>query len=112
MADRTPLNEKLRKKDGVIDQRKQQIDPAGKHRVDHNEAYTKRSQKQPGQDMRDPQETVDSMPDGEQLAKKRHLQPGTYHNAQGDHAGSKHAAEEFDVKKPQKQVANPLEADQ
>lgn len=112
MTDRTPLNEKHRKKDGVIDQRNQQIDPAGKHRVDHNAVDAKRSQKQPGQDMRDPQETVDSMPDGEQLAKKRHLQPGTYHNAQGDHAGSKHAAEEFNVKNPQKQVANPLADDQ
>ena len=51
---KTPSNEALRKKDGVIDQRKQQIDPAGKHRVDQNEA-AKRSQKQPGQDLRDPQ---------------------------------------------------------
>lgn len=58
MTDKTPTNEELRAKDGVIDQRKQQIDPAGKHRVDVNES-AKRSQKQPGQDLRDPQEDAD-----------------------------------------------------
>lgn len=55
MKEKLPANEALRRKDGVIDQRKQQIDPAGKHRVDQNEA-AKRSQKQPGQDLRDPQD--------------------------------------------------------
>lgn len=59
MTKKTPLNEALRIKDGVIDQRQQQIDPAGKHRVDQNATGAKRSQKQPGQDLRDPQETDD-----------------------------------------------------
>lgn len=54
MKEKAPSTEELRKRDGVIDQRQQQIDPAGKHRVDPNEA-AKRSQKQPGQDLRDPQ---------------------------------------------------------
>lgn len=54
MKEKMPSNEALRNKNGVIDQRKQQIDPAGKHRIDVNEA-AKRSQKQPGQDLRDPQ---------------------------------------------------------
>ena len=55
MKGKIPSNAALRKKDGgVIDQRQQQIDPAGKHRVDPNEA-AKRSQKQPGQVLHDPQ---------------------------------------------------------
>ncbi len=54
MKEKMPSNEALRTKDGVIDQRQQQIDPAGKHRVDPDEA-ARRSQKQPGQDLRDPQ---------------------------------------------------------
>ncbi len=48
-----PTNEILRKTGKIVDQRQQQIDPAGEHRADANEA-AKRSQKQPGQDMRDP----------------------------------------------------------
>lgn len=59
MKKQAPSNEQLRNKDGVIDQRQQQIDPAGKHRVDPNEA-AKRSQKQPGQDLRDPQKDADN----------------------------------------------------
>lgn len=59
MKEKMPANEALRKEDGVIDQRNQQIDPAGKHRVDVNE-NSKRSQKQPGQDLRDPQADTDS----------------------------------------------------
>lgn len=58
MQQKLPANEALRNKDGVIDQRQQQIDPAGKHRDDPNEA-AKRSQKQPGQDLRDPQNRDD-----------------------------------------------------
>ncbi len=54
MQEKLPSNEALRKKGGVIDQRQQQIDPAGKHRDDPNNV-AKRSQKQPGQDLRDPQ---------------------------------------------------------
>jgi hypothetical protein len=49
-----PSNEALRRKGRVIDQRQQQIDPAGHHRADPNDAGGKRSQKQPGQDLRDP----------------------------------------------------------
>lgn len=55
MTEKLPSNEVLRNRNGLIDQRQQQIDPAGKQRVDPNEA-AKRSQKQPGQDLRDPQE--------------------------------------------------------
>ena len=58
MQEKPPSNEVLRKKGGVIDQRQQQIDPAGKHRDDPNEA-AKRSRKQPGQDLRDPQKGDD-----------------------------------------------------
>ena len=58
MEEKTPSNEALRKKGRVIDQRQQQIDPAGKHRDDPNEA-AKQSQKQPGQDLRDPQKGND-----------------------------------------------------
>ncbi len=58
MKEKMPSNEALRKKDGVLDQRNQQIDPAGMHRLDENEA-AKRSQKQPGQDRRDPQGEAD-----------------------------------------------------
>lgn len=45
MTEKIPSNEALRKKRGVIDQRQQQIDPAGKHRVNQNDADPKRSQK-------------------------------------------------------------------
>ena len=58
MHEKSPSNEPLRKKGDLIDQRQQQSDPAGKHRVDPNEA-AKRSQKQPGQDLRDPQKGND-----------------------------------------------------
>ncbi|WP_103333654.1 hypothetical protein [Pseudotabrizicola formosa] len=54
MSQKVPSNEALRTKDGLLDQRKQQIDPAGQHRDDPNDG-AKRSQKQPGQDLRDPQ---------------------------------------------------------
>ena len=68
MTQNIPLNEALRRKDGVIDQRQQQIDPAAKHRDDPNEAGPKRSQKQPGQDLRDPQDepTDGKCPQGRQ----------------------------------------------
>lgn len=59
MKEKTPSNDTLGNKDGVIDQPKQQFDPAGKVRVDQNEA-AKRSQKQPGQDLRDPEEVSDN----------------------------------------------------
>jgi len=40
----------------VIDQRHQQIDPAGNARIDQNEAAAGRSQKQPGQSPDNPQD--------------------------------------------------------
>lgn len=54
MQEKKPANESLRRKDGVIDQRQQQIDPAGKHRDDPN-AAARRPQKQPGQDPGHPE---------------------------------------------------------
>lgn len=45
-----------RRKDNLVDQRQQQIDPAGKHREDPGEAGPHRSQKQPGQTPEDPQD--------------------------------------------------------
>lgn len=35
------------------------------------------------------------------------MDPGKRHNAQGDHAGSAHSPEEFDVMNPQKQGVDP-----
>ena len=52
-----PANMVLRQQGGVIDQRQQQIDPAGKHRIDQNANSAKRSQKQPGQSLKNPQDT-------------------------------------------------------
>lgn len=54
MQGNIPANEALHLRGNVIDQRQQQIDPAVKHREDPNEAGLKRSQKQAGQDLRDP----------------------------------------------------------
>lgn len=59
MKPEIPANEDLRKKGRVIDQRNQQIDPAGKHRVDVNER-AKGSQKQPGQDRSDATKDADN----------------------------------------------------
>jgi hypothetical protein len=56
MTEKIPANEALRHKPGVIDQRQQQIDPAGKLREDPNDAGPKRAQKQAGQDLRNPQD--------------------------------------------------------
>lgn len=58
MLEKPPSEVALRKKRGVIDRRQQQVDPAGMHRDDPNEA-AKRSQEQPGQDQRDPQKGND-----------------------------------------------------
>jgi len=54
-----PTNEALRQKGNVIDQRNQQIDPAGKHRVDVN-ASAKGSQKQPGKSDADKRKGADN----------------------------------------------------
>ncbi|RGP37608.1 hypothetical protein D1012_09730 [Pseudotabrizicola alkalilacus] len=59
MTKSLPENEALRRKGPVLDQRQQQIDPAGQHRVDQDEVSAKRSQKQPGQSLTDPQEEPD-----------------------------------------------------
>ena len=56
MPEKTAANEVLRQKNGVIDQRQQQIDPAGKEREDPNEAGPKRAQKPDGPDLRAPQD--------------------------------------------------------
>ena len=40
-----PANMALRRDSGIIDQRQQQTDPAGKHRIDPNAQSAKRSQK-------------------------------------------------------------------
>ncbi|RAZ82807.1 hypothetical protein [Cereibacter johrii] len=45
-----------RRQDNLVDQRQQQIDPAGKDREDPGEAGPHRSQKQPGQTSEDPQD--------------------------------------------------------
>ena len=53
MVTKSPTTNDLRTKGNVIDQRQQQIDPAGKHRADPNDA-AKGSQKQPGHPADDP----------------------------------------------------------
>lgn len=59
MTSKPPSNDALQKKDGVIGQRQQQIDPAGHHRADPDDTKPERSQKQAGQDLSDPQEEND-----------------------------------------------------
>jgi hypothetical protein len=83
MKEKIPASESLRPKDGVIDQRKQQIDPAvtGK--------------------------TVITMPNNAEHSKEKRADPGSRRNAQGDHAGSAHSPDEFDVMNPQKQDLGP-----
>lgn len=101
MSEEKSSNEELRHKDNVIDQRQQQIDPAGHHRVDPNDA-AKWSQKQPGQDPQDPHRVLP--PSGRPDRDKGKLdQPGRRENAQGEHAGSAHEPEAFDPKNPEKQ---------
>lgn len=101
MTKEPPSNEALRHKNNVIDQRQQQIDPAGHHRVDPNEA-AKRSQKQPGQDLADPHRVL-ATSGAQDRGKDKLDQPGRRENAQGEHEGSRHDPEEFDVMNPQKQ---------
>lgn len=59
MTKSLPANEALRRKGPVLDQRQQQIDPAGQHRVDQDEVTANGSQKQPGQTPTEPQEESD-----------------------------------------------------
>lgn len=53
MSDKPLPNQVRLNKNGQIDQRTQQITPVEKSRIDPNEA-AKRTQKQAGQDLRDP----------------------------------------------------------
>ena len=101
MSKEKPSNEELRKKNNVIDQRQQQIDPAGHHRFDPNDTANW-SQKQPGQDPEDPHEerASSARPDRD---KGKMDQPDHRENAQGRHAGSAHEPEAFDSKNPEKQ---------
>lgn len=52
MTNEQPTNKDLRTNKGVIDQRQQRIDPTGTHGGEASDAGPKRSQKQPGQDLR------------------------------------------------------------
>jgi len=101
MSQKKSPTEALREKNNVIDQRQQQIDPAGHHRVDPNHA-AKGSQKQPGQDpeaARDaPAPSAGRDPDQGRMDQPEHRQ-----NAQGRHAGSAHGPAAFDTKNPEKQ---------
>lgn len=54
MKDKMRSKETLLNKSCVIERREERIDPAGKRRVDPDEV-ARRSKKQPGQDLRDPQ---------------------------------------------------------
>jgi hypothetical protein len=55
--DEVPANERLRRKDpNVIDQRQQQIDPAGRHREDPD-ARPDSNRKQPGGSIQDGRRT-------------------------------------------------------
>lgn len=44
------------------------------------------------------------MPNEPKPAKEKRSEPGRRQNAQGDHEGSAHTPDEFDVMNPQKQV--------
>lgn len=59
MKEQMPTHDAPQKKGGVTDQRQQQTGAAGKPRRDLNESRENRSQKQPGQDLRDPQKGAD-----------------------------------------------------
>jgi hypothetical protein len=58
MYGKAPSSKELRAKGGMIDERQQGSDPAERHRVGPNNT-AKRSQKQPGQDLTDPQKKGD-----------------------------------------------------
>lgn len=58
MTENRPTNKDLRTTDGVIDQRQQRIDPASKN-GEASDAGPKRSQKQPGQSLHNPQDGED-----------------------------------------------------
>lgn len=98
MKQKPPSTQALRHRNGVIDQRQQQIDPAGKYRVDPNDA-AKWSQKQPGERLHDPHGTPAPAE-----------APDQNPNAKGDQAGSAHVPAEFDDVNPQKHgLAGPKE---
>lgn len=56
MTEKPPTNKDLRRHGAVIDQRQQRMDPTGTQGGGASDAGPKRSQKQPGQDPRDPQD--------------------------------------------------------
>lgn len=58
MYGKAPSSKELRAKGGVIDERQQGTDPGEKLRVDPKDK-AKRSQKQPGQELTDPQNEGD-----------------------------------------------------
>lgn len=60
MEDPLPTNEALRRKGRVIDQRQQQIDPAGRDRVDQNDGASKRTQESPRETAHDRKEPDDA----------------------------------------------------
>lgn len=101
MTAKTPPTEEPRDQKTVIDQRAQQIDPAGHHRVDVNES-AKRSLKQPGQDQDDPQNQAPSSqgPTGEpeNLEQSRWRQTD-----QDQNAGSAPDRDNSDARRPEKQ---------
>lgn len=96
--DDTGNNAPPRSKNGTLDQRQGQMDPAGRHRESPSNASA-HSTKQPGNIPSDQGE--DSATGSKKAASKR-ADPGKRQNAQGDHAGAPHSPEEFDVMNPQK----------
>lgn len=101
MSQKKSPNDALREKNNVIDQRQQQIDPAGHHRVDPNHA-AKGSQKQPGQETEAARDRRRASA-GRDPDQGRMDQPDHRQNAQGRHAGSAHDPAAFDTKNPEKQ---------
>jgi hypothetical protein len=102
MTGKTPSNEEMRKKNHVIDQRQQQIDPTGLRRYDPNDSAIRRAQKQAGQDLSEPQ-SGEAERDRPDTAREKLSEPGRRENAQNDHAGTRHSPDEFDTMNPQKQ---------
>lgn len=101
MAQDEPADKAVGKKNQLIGKLHEQFDPGEKFPVDPKESGPKRSQKQPGQELEDPQEDG-TMADDPDHARERPADPGERPNAQGDHAGTAHEPEEFDALNPQK----------
>ena len=101
MAQDEPADKAVGKKNQLIEKLHEQFDPGEKFPVDPKDSGPKRSQKQPGQELQDPQEDG-TMADEPEHARERPADPGERQNAQGDHAGTAHDPEEFDALNPQK----------